>query len=111
MPPCGTATKKPSSTKINRIATKMPPVASAVRPFWSTRIRQASWSGISGDFEWVDAPVQTAHPNPLPAAAGRGRDPREAWEGEGQARREPTSPEISLASLSGGGGEETSAVA
>ena len=25
----------------------MPPVASAVRPFWSTRMRQASWSGTS----------------------------------------------------------------
>jgi hypothetical protein len=33
MPPCGTAMKNPSSTKISRIAMKMPPSASAVRPF------------------------------------------------------------------------------
>jgi hypothetical protein len=33
MPPCGTAMKKPSSTKIKRMAMKMPPTANAVRPF------------------------------------------------------------------------------
>jgi len=30
--------------------------------------------------------VPAPHPNPLPVDTGRGRDPREAWEGEGQAR-------------------------
>jgi hypothetical protein len=56
-------------------------------------------------------PVPPPHPNPLPASgareqparskplalpgldpgiAGRGRDPRAAWEGEGLAQREPT---------------------
>ncbi len=28
------------------------------------------------------------HPSPLPVAPGRGRDPREAWEGEGPASRQ-----------------------
>jgi hypothetical protein len=43
---------------------------------------------FEGGFEPADPPVLAPHPNPLPAAAGRGRDPREAWEGEGQKPQE-----------------------
>jgi uncharacterized protein (TIGR02444 family) len=34
--------------------------------------------------------VPAPHPSPLSVAAGRGRDPRAAWEGEGRAQRLPT---------------------
>src|ERR1700686_4446909 len=41
---------------------------------------------IKAGFDQVDTPVPAPPPNPLPVDTGRGRDPREAWEGGGLER-------------------------
>jgi uncharacterized protein (TIGR02444 family) len=45
------------------------------------------------------ASVPAARPLPLPAAAGRGRDPRAAWEGEGPAQTADDRLKIASANL------------
>ena len=46
-------------------------------------------AGPPADLDWLNGQCQPLTPT-LSPPAGRGRDPREAWEGEGRATHEPT---------------------
>jgi len=85
-PPAATA--RPGSRKAARAPPPSPSTSSCAQPARRLSRPRVALRVSREDFATVDPPVPALTPT-LSPPAGRGRDPREAWEGEGRAPRWP----------------------